>query len=265
VFAVFVLIPETLTIHVKPQCTEDITMKKHVAHGVRDIVQSLRMLKDINIPLCLVTFFFAQVRFVAGSSTLVQYITTNFGWTMAQTTIFLSPLGIIEIMILTSLPRISEIMTSRLGFTSFGKDLYLTQVSFLVLTISAFTRAVSSSIWLFLIGLFMGTFGSAESALARATVSAYVEPSHTSRLFALAGTVDVLGSFAAGPAMAWLFDKGMRWGGIWTGLPWFYLGLTSGLCWLGLRFARSPKKGCDHEGVFGDGEVGNSRTRNLLD
>lgn len=132
----------------------------------------------------------------------------------------------------------------------------------LVLTISALIRAVSSSIWPFLIGLFLSAFGAAESALVRATLSTFVEPSYTSRLFALAGTVEVLGSFAAGPVMAWFFDRGMRWEGVWTGLPWFYLALTCGLSLLALLFVRAPSDSWDSEGVFGGNDEGESRPSN---
>lgn len=262
VFAIIVFIPETLTINVKAQHAENSTLKEHIAHGIKDLAQSLRMLKNINIPLCLVTFFFAQVRFVAGSSTLAQYISKNFGWTLAETSILLSPLGVVNIIVLASLPKVSEVLTSRHGFTSFGKDLYLAKISMLILTISAFIRAVSSSIWPFLIALFISAFGAADSPLVRATLSAFVEPSHTSRLFALAGTVEVLGSFVAGPVMAWFFDRGMRWGGVWTGLPWFYLGVTCGLSWLALLFVRAPRNSWDSEGVFGEDEEAVSRPSN---
>lgn len=262
VFAMFVFIPETLTINVKTQHAENVTLREHIGRGIKDLLQSLRMLKNKNIPLCLVTFFFAQVRFAAGSSTLAQYISKNFGWTLAETSILLSPLGIVGIMVLASLPKVSELMTSRLGYTSFGKDLYLAKVSMLILTVSAFIRAFSPSIGLFLVGLFISAFGGAESALVRATMSTFVEPSYTSRLFALAGTVEVLGSFAAGPVMAWFFDRGMRWGGLWTGLPWFYLGVTCALAWLALVLVRAPRKSWDGEGIFGEEEGGDSRPSN---
>ena len=260
VFVIFVFIPETLTINAKKhQSDPAITLREHVVHGLRDLTRSLRMLKNINIPLCLITFFFQQVRFVAASTTLTQYISKNFGWTLAETSILLSPLGVVGIGVLVALPKISEVMVSRLGHTSFSKDLTLARTSMAILTTSAVIRALSSSIVPFIFGLFISAFGAAEGASTRATLSTFVEPSYTSRLFALASTVDTLGSFVAGPVLAWFFDRGMKWEGAWTALPWWYLAFTCAVCWGALCFVKAPKDGWEGEGVFGDDDHGETR------
>lgn len=254
VAGMLLFVPETLTVNVKAEYADNLTMKEHLIRGGNDLLKSLRILKNRNILLCMVTFFFAQVRFAAATSTLSQYISKNFGWTLAETSILLSPLGIVSIAVLGSLPKVSEMMVSRFGFTSFGKDLYLGRLCLLILTVSAIIRAVSSSIAPFLIGLFIGSFGTAEQALVRAIMSTFVSPLYTSRLFALVGTVEVLGAPVGGPVMAWCFDRGMKWEGAWTGLPWFYLGLTCALAWLALLFVRAPRNGWDRDEVVGGEE-----------
>ena len=90
---------------------------------------------------------------------------------------------------------------------------------------------------LFILGLFIGTFGAADSPLARATMSHYVEPEYTSRLYALIGMAEVLGTFIGAPVLAAFFHIGLQKKGIWTGLPWFYLAFLSFVAWLALLFA----------------------------
>jgi PCFT/HCP family folate transporter-like MFS transporter 1/3 len=254
VVGMLLFVPETLTINVKAEHSNNLTMKEQFIRGGNDLVRSLRILKNINILMCMVTFFFGQARFAAATSTLTQYISKNFGWTLAETSILLSPLGIVTIAAMGSLPKISEMMVSRFGFTSFSKDLYLAKLSLLLLTTSALIRGMSSSIGPFLVGQVISSFGAAEQALVRATMSAFVSPSYTSRLFALVETVGVLGAPLGGPVMAWCFDRGMKWEGAWTGLPWYYLALTCALPWLALVFVRAPRKRWDGEEVVGDDE-----------
>lgn len=259
VFVMILFIPETLTVNVKKQTTEHqpplVALRNHIAHGFKDLRNSLRMLCNINIPLCLITFFFNSARFTAGSSTLAQYISKNFGWTLAETSVLLSPLGVIHLIVLASLPKLSEVlMSSRFGFTTFDKDVFLARTCLLILTVSALIRAFSSSIGPFLFGLFVGSFGAAENPLIRSIMSNFVEPSYISRLYALVSITEVLGSFAGPPVLAWCFDKGMKLKGTWAGLPWFYLAFVCFLSWLGMVFVRAPKKNWYDNEVFGADE-----------
>ena len=271
VLALFLFIPETLTVKLKSRSpTEDnqpplVALRSHIGHGLRDLLRSLRMLRNPNVPLCLVTFFFSNARFTANSSTLTQYISKHFGWTIAETSVLLSPLGLIHLVVLGSLPKLSDILTSpRFGFTSFGKDLFLARISLFILALSALIRAFSSSIGPFLFGLFIGSFGAAESPLVRAIMSGFVEPSYISRLYALAGMAEVLGAFLGPPVLAWCFDRGLQLKGVWTGLPWFYLTLVCLLSWGALLFVRAPKKGLGENEVFGDGDESDVRPSNPI-
>ena len=100
---------------------------------------------------------------------------------------------------------------------------------------------------LFLFGLFVSTFGAADSPLARATVSHYVDAQYTSRLYALIGMVEVLGSFIGGPALAVFFDWGLRKKGLWYGLPWFYIAFLSSVALFALALVRPPKQSQEDE------------------
>jgi MFS family permease len=197
---------------------------------------------------------FISVRFAAETSILSQYISKHFGWTLAETSVLLSPLGVVNLLVLGLLPKLGDYLVSpRHGYTAFGKDLLLAKVSLVAIALSALIRFFSGSIAPFLVALFIGAFGAAESPLIRAIMSSYVQPSFTSRLFALAGMVEVVGSLLGGPALAWCFHKGLQWKGIWKGLPWLYLALAMGACAGALLFVRPPN-GDDEDDVFGEAE-----------
>jgi MFS family permease len=246
VIAIILAIPETLTLANKKADLDDEptkkTFKAHITRGFQDLKESLSMLKNVNIPLILITFLSQNARFTAYTGTLGQYISKHFGWKLAETSILLSPLGILNLIILAILPKVSQyLMSPRVGFTTFRKDLFLTRVSTLLLIFGAIIEGFSHNIVLFILGLFIGTFGAADSPLARATITHYVPVEFTSRLYALIGIAEVLGAFIGGPVLAYCFNRGLALKGFWIGLPWFYIAFTCIACWVALLWVRPPK------------------------
>ncbi|KAI8714564.1 MFS domain-containing protein [Fusarium sp. LHS14.1] len=248
VLVTLVLLPETLTVNLKNQKTPaeratPTTFKQHMTHGLNELIHSLNMLKNLSVVMILVTFFIQNARFTAYMTIMGQYISKHFGWKLAEVSILLSPLGILNLIILGGLPKVADILVSpRFRMTPFGKDLFLTRVSTGILAFAAFFQGMSHNIVLFLFGLFLGTFGAADSPLARATVTHYVPPEFTSRLYALIGMIEVIGSFIAGPVLAWCFDKSLKLKGFWMGLPWYYIGFLCTLAWVALLFVKPPRK-----------------------
>lgn len=243
---VFFFIPETLTIETRAKKNDDQTFtqafKEHVGKGLDDLMHSVDMIKNVNIPLVLLTFFFQSARFSAYTSVLAQYVSKHFGWTFAETSFLLSPLGVLNLAILVALPKVSDILVSRrFKFTVFGKDLFLTRVSTFLIIMGALIEAFSPNVFIFIFGLFIGTFGAADSPLARATVSHYVDAKSISKLYALIGMMEVLGSFLGGPVLAKLFNIGLERRGIYIGLPWFYMAFLCGIAFVALLFVRPPK------------------------
>lgn len=247
-FTAVLFIPETLKTKAKKRADEGgesgmEAVKKHMSRGLHDLRQSVSMMRNRNIPLILLTFLFQGAQVSAYTTTLTQYVSKHFKWKLADTTLLLSPFGLLNLLLLAVLPKISDILVSRrFKFSVFGKDLLLTRVATILIVIGAIIDGFSSDLVLFLFGLFVSTFGAADSPLARATLSHHVEAQFTSRLQALIGMSEVLGSFAAGPVLAFLFNTGLKKKGLWKGLPWFYIALLRTISWIGLAFVQPPEK-----------------------
>lgn len=243
IYGLILLLPETLVKKPKSE-TAPITLMEHISSGAQDLSSATKILRNINVPLVLVVFLFQNPRMTAETTTLIQYISKNFGWTLAQTSILLSPLGLVGILVLGLMPKLSDLLTSRdrhgFGFSTFRKDLFLLRTSMLLLSVSSMLQGFSQHIVPFLMALFVATLGSATGPLARATVSHFVDDAYTSRLYAIIGMVEVLGSFTGGPVLAWFFDIGMQLKGVFIGLPFFYVSILSFLTLGALLFVKPP-------------------------
>ncbi|KAM3502683.1 hypothetical protein MY10362_004687 [Beauveria mimosiformis] len=239
------LVPETLAVKTKSSLASSpshSSLHAHLARGLADLRASLSMLRNPNVPLILVTFLFQNARMTAYASTLVQYVSKNYGWTLGQTSILLSPLGVLALVVLGTLPRLAARLTAGSYCTVFAKDLLLTRASTACLVLGAAIQAFSPNIAVFVFGLVVGTLGAADTPLARATVSHYVHAGFTSRLYALIGTAEVLGSFVGTPVLAWLFNVGLEKKGLYTGLPYLYIAILSSISLLALMFVMPPPR-----------------------
>ncbi|PHH63385.1 hypothetical protein CDD81_5986 [Ophiocordyceps australis] len=261
VLCLFLFLPETLhathgrvaTARKKRSLVAQV--KTHAIHGLRDLVRSVLMINDISIPLVLLTFFLRSAGHAAFSSMMAQYVSKHFGWKLAETSLLLSPFGALHLVVLITLPHVSQMLTSpRFGFSSFEKDLLLTQLSTLIVFVGTMTAGLAQDIGLFLIGLFIAALGNADGPLARATVTHFVDAGFTSRLYGLIAISQVLGTFIAGPVLAWLFDQGLQRKGFWIGLPWYYVALLNAMSLAALLLVGPPKKRVQDQADYHDDE-----------
>ncbi|KAK1474072.1 major facilitator superfamily transporter [Colletotrichum tamarilloi] len=252
VFLIIMLLPETLRVKLdngheppKPQLPLGDAIKEGFFKGLVQLKDSLAILRNRNILLCLVPSIVGNPIMTANSSTLPQYVSKNFGWTLAQTSFLLSPLGFLHLGTLVLLPWVSKIVVDprgRFRRTGFGKDALLAKASYIMIAAGALLEAFSREIVVFLLGLVFQTFGSAHNPLARAMITEFVDPEHTSRLYALTSMVDTLGSPLGGPVLAWAFSVGLEKKGLWKGLPWFYVAFLASLTWGALMLVEEPRK-----------------------
>ncbi|KAL2106287.1 hypothetical protein VUR80DRAFT_6957 [Thermomyces stellatus] len=203
------------------------------------------LLRTRSVAIVLATFLIFNPVNTAHSMTLVQYVSQQFGWDIAQTSFLLSPLGVLNIIVLAGLPKVADALTSstsRFRLSPFRKDVALTRFSLLFIVVACLIEAVSRSIFLFIFGLFVGAFGAAASPLSRALLTHYVDSKYTSRLMALITIVETMGSFLGGPVIAMFFQIGQEKGGSLTGLPFLYVGSLAGGAFVCLLYIQVPRK-----------------------
>ncbi|KAK0648378.1 general substrate transporter [Cercophora newfieldiana] len=265
VFALLLFIPETLSTQLKtsPATSTDpapSTSKKPFREAIDELMVSLTLFRNTNIVLCMVTFFIQPAIFAAYSSTLGQYVSKYFGWTLAETSYLLSPpLGVLHLVVILLVPWVSGVLTSSTGrfrLSVFSKDLLVTRASLVLMIVAALLEGFSREIVLFLVGLTLGTFGSAHGPLLRAIATSYVEPNQTSRLYSLISLMETAGAVIGGPVLAQCFNIGLSKKGLWRGLPWFYVAALLCLAFIALVFIRKPPSKPSPTEDEGTGDLG---------
>ena len=255
VYCLMLFVPETLKKDVKDTAPHaDVSvfkaMKNHTVAGFAELIHSLGMLKNLNVTLAMTAFFIQNPLLIAYSGILTQYVSKHFGWKIAETSYLLSPLTIVHLVVLATVPWISKILVApngRFRLSSFVKDVRLAQASFGFLITAALMEGFSQGIVLFVAGLLVGTGGAATSPVCRAIITEYVDAEHTSSLYALVSIVETAGAMFGGPVLAWCFDVGLKKKGFWIGLPYLYIALLCTLALLAVSLLRAPKKSSDED------------------
>jgi MFS family permease len=259
-FLAMLALPETLRIKIGEDDEEDddgqeeefrpdlplgAILRGQVRSGLKDLRSVFAIVKDRNIKLCLLPPLIGNAMWSAGTSTLSQYISKYYGWTLAETTYLMSPLGVVNVLVLAGLPWVSARLVDpegRYRLSGFKKDLLLLRVAYAIMGFALLIQAISWNIVVLLIGLFFGTLGGVSGPLARAVVTDFVDKKETSRLYAMISIIEMFGAFIGGPVVAAAFTLGMDKGGVLRGLPFFYVSFLC-FCALGaMLLVREPKK-----------------------
>ncbi|MBE3046134.1 MFS transporter [Candidatus Bathyarchaeota archaeon] len=252
VLIAMLFLPETLQRKATSTHTPSQTLTEWVSAQITESLSQARaatsLLRTRSVALVLATFLIYNPVNTAHSFTLVQYISQQFGWDIAQTSFLLSPLGVLNVAVLAGLPVVADALTSpsgRFKLSPFRKDAVLTRLSLLFIVVACLIEGLSRSVSPFIFGLVVGTFGSAASPLTRALLTHYVDSRFTSRLMALISIVETMGSFLGGPVIAMFFQLGQERGGSLTGLPFLYVGALAAGAFVCLLYIRAPGKQVD--------------------
>lgn len=161
----------------------------------------------------------------------LRYISKRFSWRLYETGFLLTLRAAVNLLLLLAiLPLLSHFLTARLHFTSKAKDLFLAQISAVLLAIGALMIAISPTVIGTIIGLTIFTLGLGFIALVRAIITMLVDKQHVGRLFAAIAVVERAGALAAGPVLGAMYSVGLEWKGSWLGLPFF---AVAAICFLG--------------------------------
>ncbi|KAK5636802.1 hypothetical protein RRF57_012514 [Xylaria bambusicola] len=194
---------------------------------------------------CNAGFHFLISKFGRQSSTvLFQYVSKRYRWSLSQVRVtgrvfhtsrltteqaglLLSVRAGVNILLFTMiLPLIINFVLSNTHAAT--RDLWIGQVSIVLMTIGVFIVAVAATATLFIIGLVVYTFGTGFPPIIRSLVTFLVESHHESqnsdvaRLYAIISVLEGIGSLLAGPGTAWAFRWGLSLGDSWFGLPYLF-------------------------------------------
>ncbi|UDD57290.1 hypothetical protein AFCA_004794 [Aspergillus flavus] len=222
----------------QPQCSN--SFKSHLAQSLHILKSSFATLKSTSIIVVLATFLTRMPEHLATSQFFAQYISKRFDWPLAKTGYLLTVRGIIHLVVLSlALPWLSKLLLRKQRPAS--KDLTLARFSAALAAVGALGMA-ASQIRLVLFGLVLQSLGAGLGPLCRSLAISHVAPQNTSKLNTLIGIVETVSMLFAGPALAWLFEMGMKLGGLSLGLPYFALAGSFLLCLVGLLFVHAPSE-----------------------
>ncbi|KAJ5713640.1 Major facilitator superfamily domain general substrate transporter [Penicillium malachiteum] len=207
--------------------------------------ESLASLQSRSISIIIATCLILKPEFIGTSQFFGQYVSKRFNWTLAETGYLRTLRGVTQMLVLlVILPALSKFLLR--WQTPAARDLTLARGSVIIATIGVLWMA-APKIEITITGLGIQSLGGGLGPLCRSLANSFVSPGEVSKLNTLMGIVETSGSLFAGPALAWLFEIGLKKGGLFIGLPYFGLAAAFLLCVLGLFFVRALAEE-DHDG-----------------
>jgi len=209
-----------------------ISLKSNIVDVIRRLYESSSVLHSLPILLLLIPFIIEPYILTNYelSNLSLRYISKRFEWKLSETGFLLSVRAFINIILFAViLPAISHLLTDKLHFSAKQKDLYIAQVSAILLVVGALLMSgptIGSSIS----GLVVMTLGSGCTSVVRALITTLVDREHVARLYAAVSIVETSSSLLANPILATFYAIGLKWKGVWIGLPFF---IVSIICFAG--------------------------------
>jgi MFS family permease len=189
------------------------TCKKDV-HEVYDFVLNNRRTTFLLLSLV----FVVLGKFVL--ELILQYATARYHWTWDKAAILVTVRSASTLLLLTViLPAISWMCVNSFKMTSVAKDLWLARISGIVQTLGALLVAFSVNGAMLLGSLVVFAGGGGLTSLIRSLANSLVEEHHVGVLNSLVGFLDMVGMMIAGPILAEAMKLGLKWQGLWMGLP----------------------------------------------
>ncbi|KAK5632636.1 hypothetical protein RRF57_008350 [Xylaria bambusicola] len=232
----------------RPEGSGILSSESTISRVYGQFVDSLSILKSPSLILLFLTALCSMPVMDSTLQFLNQFVSKRYEIKIAQTGYVQSTYGVASIvMTLIILPWISKVLIDPATPARYRaknehyRDLQLARWSYVISFLGALTLGISPTLGGFIFGLLLMAIGSGFASLSKSLMSIYVDPEHRSRLFSLVNMVEVLGSIFSQPMLAGLFSLGLRWHGVWIGLP--YLGLAALIAVSGslLLFVRIPR------------------------
>lgn len=194
-----------------------------------------------NKQILLLLSAFLVYRLSRGSSWfLVQYISTRYHWTLAQSNLLMSFRPVLTIpLFLFILPWISRILLRKMSSTQ--KDLRLARYSIVFFTLGTLGIGLAPSIPTLIISLVVQAAGAGFLFATRSLITSLIRREQTAKLFTVIEILQSVGSVIASLVITNVFRLGIDLGGVWIGLAWFMTSALFVMVGVAVWLVRIPK------------------------
>jgi MFS family permease len=114
---------------------------------------------------------------------------------------------------------------SRLGLSPFSKDAYIAKASVALLFVGAVTIGLAPHAYVAILGIAIIALGTGQDSALRSMTTDMVDPSGVSIVYSAITMLRGIGASVSGPIYAGLYSVGLRYGGVWLGLPFLAAGV----------------------------------------
>ncbi|KAF3482904.1 uncharacterized protein GIQ15_02228 [Arthroderma uncinatum] len=173
---------------------------------------------------------------------LLLYASTRYDTTISKAGFVHSFMACVSIvLLLLVLPISSSFLSNTLGLSSNMKDLWLSKISVVFLTIGSFAIGFSPTFVIMVCAVTIYTLGCGFNAVCLSLVSSFVDPKYGARLYSIISLIIMFGTLLGGPFLAGLFNLGLNLGSpAWTGLPFFGSGVVHIFIVISVWYIRLP-------------------------
>ena len=191
------------------------------------LLQSLKFIIDDYRVLFLLFASFTYAFHEANDEFFLQYVSKRYGWQLSRT-VYLSSLrsGLAVITLTIFIPGASSYLLKHGGYSGLQKDTLLARISYIFFAAGYLLSSMAPTIPWFILGLVVFTLGAGVAAVTRSMLASLVHKDQVGRLFMAMSLVQTAGALVAAPAEAALMKAGLRAGGEWLGLPFFFVGMV---------------------------------------
>ncbi|EZF43017.1 hypothetical protein H113_03501 [Trichophyton rubrum MR1459] len=173
---------------------------------------------------------------------LLLYASTRYEITLSKAGFVHSFMACVSIvLLLLVLPLTSSYLSKTLKLPSSEKDLWLSKISIVLLTIGSFAIGFSPTFVSMICAVAIYTLGCGFNAVCLSLISAFVDPKYSARLYSVISLIIMMGTLIGGPLLAGLFNLGLNLGSsAWAGLPFFGSGVVHTFVLLSVWLIRLP-------------------------
>lgn len=185
------------------------------------------LLHDWRVVVLIIPF--AGHLLVAGVNTLLlQYLSKRYALTMSKGTILMTVRNAtLTLLLFTIIPWVSTYITRAYNLSSQRKDYLLAFFSEVISAIGWTLVGLAPNWQTSAISLIIASSGHGAASMLRSLLATIIPPDQFASVFTLVSVLDTIGAIGGFPIAASLFKRGLSLGGVWIGLPFFFIACYS--------------------------------------